>query len=102
MGSEFSVDLDQLDQVVSRLNGLSGFLRDHLNELDKQVQALQAGGAWESAAASAYADAHRAWRTAAGEFLDGVAVMRTAAEQAHGRYSRAVDVNLRMLRSGQP
>jgi WXG100 family type VII secretion target len=62
MSSQFSVNLDQLDQIVSRLNGLAGFLHDHLDELDHKVAALQAGS-WESAAASAYTDAHTQWLT---------------------------------------
>ncbi|WP_225731090.1 MULTISPECIES: WXG100 family type VII secretion target [unclassified Nocardia] len=101
MSSEFSVDLDQLDQIVSRLNGLAGFLRDHLDELDRKVATLRRGS-WESAAANAYSEAHTQWLTAAREFADGVAAMSAAAQQAHGRYTRAVDVNRRMLESGQP
>ncbi|WP_227998668.1 hypothetical protein [Nocardia australiensis] len=37
MTYEFHVDLDHLDQIVSRLSGLAGFLRDHLAELDHKV-----------------------------------------------------------------
>ncbi|MFE9325685.1 WXG100 family type VII secretion target [Nocardia sp. NPDC052278] len=101
MSSQFSVDLDQLDRIVSRLNGLAGFLHDHLDELDHKVAALH-NGSWESTAASAYADAHNQWLTAAREFAEGVASMSDAAQKAHGRYTRAIDVNQRMLQSGQP
>ncbi|WP_062982868.1 WXG100 family type VII secretion target [Nocardia anaemiae] len=100
MSSQFSVDLDQLDRIVSRLNGLAGFLHDHLDELDHKVAALHSGS-WESAAASAYADAHSQWLTAAREFAEGVAAVSDAAQKAHGRYTRAIDVNRRMLQSGQ-
>ncbi|MBF6327562.1 WXG100 family type VII secretion target [Nocardia transvalensis] len=101
MGSKFTVDLDQLDQIVSRLNGLAGFLRDHLDELDRRAKAL-GNGSWESAAATAYAEAHTQWLAAAREFAEGVAAMSDAAQKAHGRYTRAIEVNRRMLQSGQP
>ncbi|MFF0492771.1 WXG100 family type VII secretion target [Nocardia sp. NPDC004068] len=100
MNSEFTVNLEQLDRIVSRLSGLSGFVRDHLDELDRRVAALHSGS-WESAAATAYAEAHREWVSAAGEFAEGVAAMSDVAARAHGRYSRAVEVNRRMLQSGQ-
>jgi WXG100 family type VII secretion target len=100
MSSEFSVDLDQLDQIISRLNGLSGFLQDHLDQLDRKVASLSGGG-WESAAANAYTNAHTQWASSAREFADGVAELRDAVHKAHGRYSRAIDVNRRMLQSGQ-
>ncbi|WP_067670325.1 WXG100 family type VII secretion target [Nocardia miyunensis] len=100
MSSEFTVDLEQLDRIVSRLSGLAEFLHDHLNELDRKVRTLS-GGSWESKAASAYNDAHTAWLSSAREFAEGVATMSDAAQKAHGRYTNAVDVNRRILQSGQ-
>ncbi|WP_433523021.1 WXG100 family type VII secretion target [Nocardia pseudovaccinii] len=99
MSSQFSVDLDQLDQIVSRLNGLAGSLHDHLDELDHKVAALHSGS-WESAAASAYAEAHSQWLAAAREFAEGVAAVSDAACKAHTRYSTAADVNKQMLQGG--
>jgi len=101
VSSKFEVDLEQLDQIVSRVSGLAGFLQDRLDELDTKVGTLQTGGSWESAAASAYAGAHTQWLSAAREFAEGVAAMSDAAKKAHGRYTGAVDVNRRMLESGQ-
>ncbi|MCM6776052.1 WXG100 family type VII secretion target [Nocardia sp. CDC159] len=101
MSSQFAVDLDRLDQIVSRLNGLAGFLHDHLEELDRRVNALR-NGSWESAAAAAYAQTHAQWLAAAREFAEGVAAMSDAAHKAHGRYTQAIDINRRMLQSGQP
>jgi WXG100 family type VII secretion target len=76
MSSEFTVDLDHLDQIVSRLAGLAGFVADHLDEIDAKVAALQGSG-WESVAAQAYTDAHRQWVTGAREFAEGVRDMST-------------------------
>jgi WXG100 family type VII secretion target len=100
VSSKFTVDLEQLDRIVARLTGLAGFLHEHLDELDHQVKTLS-GGSWESAAASAYRDAHTQWLASAKEFADGVAAVSDAAKEAHGRYADAVTTNRRMLQTGQ-
>ncbi|MET8800952.1 WXG100 family type VII secretion target [Nocardia sp. NPDC004568] len=97
MPSEFQVDLEDLDQIVGRLSGLAGFLADNLDDIDDKVATLQGTG-WESVAAQAYADAHRQWSAGAREFADGVRTAADAARAAHDRYTRAIDVNSRMLR----
>ncbi|WP_227983181.1 WXG100 family type VII secretion target [Nocardia spumae] len=100
MGSQFSVDLDHLDQIVSRLSGLAGFIADHLTDIEQRVAALQGTG-WEGVAARAYDDAHREWISGARELVDGVREMSDSAKQAHTAYTRALDLNGRMLQSGQ-
>ena len=97
--SEFSVDLDDLDRLVARLSGLSGFISDHLDEIDGKVAVLTGTG-WESVAAQAYSDAHQQWMTGAREFAEGVREMSDAARRAHTRYSTAADVNRQMLQGG--
>ena len=77
MSSEFTVDLDQLDRIVTQLSGLAGFLREHLDELDRKVETL-AADSWESSAATAYSEAHARWLASAKEFTDGVAEMSDA------------------------
>lgn len=56
MASQFSVDLEHLDQIVSRLSGPAGFIADHLTDIEHRVAALQ-GTCWEGVAARAYDDA---------------------------------------------
>jgi WXG100 family type VII secretion target len=97
--SEFSVNLDDLDQIVTRLSGLAGFITEHLDDIDDKVATLTGTG-WESIAAQAYSDAHRQWLTGAREFADGVREMSDAARKAHTRYSTAADINKQMLQSG--
>jgi len=97
--SGFSVDLDELDQIVARLSGLAGFIEEHLDEIDDKVATL-AGTGWESIAAQAYTDAHRQWTRGAREFTDGIRSMSDAAQRAHNRYSSAADVNKQMLQGG--
>ncbi|WP_227996088.1 WXG100 family type VII secretion target [Nocardia australiensis] len=96
MTTEFSVDLDHLEEIVARLSGLAGFIDEHLDEIDDRVATL-AGTGWESVAAQAYADAHSQWVTGAREFTEGVRDMSDAARKAHGRYTRAIETNLKML-----
>ncbi|MFD6220424.1 WXG100 family type VII secretion target [Nocardia asteroides] len=96
MGSEFSVDMDQLDQIVSRLAGLAGFVADHLDDIDDRVATLR-GTSWEGVAADAYQVAHEQWITGARDFAEGVRDMSTAAKTAHGRYTTAAETNRRML-----
>ncbi|MGY4102493.1 WXG100 family type VII secretion target [Nocardia sp. R16R-3T] len=96
MSSEFSVDLDHLDEIVARLSGLAGFISDHLDEIDNRV-ATVVGGGWEGVAAQAYSEAHTQWVTGAREFVEGVRDMSDAAKVAHARYTRAVDTNYKMF-----
>ena len=100
MASQFSVDLEHLDQVVARLTGLAGFIDDHLDDIHQRVTELQGTG-WEGIAARAYDDAHREWIAGAKEFVDGVRDMSDAAKAAHAAYTRALETNRRMLQSGQ-
>ncbi|MDO3648801.1 hypothetical protein [Nocardia mangyaensis] len=58
MATDFNVDLEHLEQIVSKLTGLSGFISDHLNEIDDKVAGL-VGTGWESIAAEAYQVAHQ-------------------------------------------
>ncbi|WP_228003229.1 WXG100 family type VII secretion target [Nocardia australiensis] len=99
MSSEFSVDLDRLEQLVSRLTALAGFVNENLDGLDEKVATL-AGTGWEGVAAQAYNDAHTRWAAGAREFAEGVADMSDAVKAAHGRYTRAIDLNYKMLSGG--
>jgi WXG100 family type VII secretion target len=96
MSGQFGVDLEHLDQVVARLNGLAGFLTETFDEIDRRVKTLQ-NGSWEGVAAQAYSDAHAQWLTGAKEFAQGVTDATAAAREAHGHYTRSVDTNGTML-----
>ena len=92
------VDLDELENVIARLNGLAGFVHDRLDELDRRVGALHTSS-WSGTAAAAHADAHREWSADAKEFNDGIAEMRDAAKNAHTNYDKAINTNRRIFRS---
>lgn len=97
--SQFSVDIDDLDQLVARLSGLAGFIEEHLDEIDDKV-AMLSGTGWEGVAARAYSDAHRQWVAGAREFTDGIRTMSDAVGRARTRYTAAAEINKQMLQSG--
>lgn len=98
MSAEFAVDLEELDDVVTRLKALAGFLTETFDEIDREVKALRGGGSWDSAAAQAYSVAHSEWLGEATEFGQGVADAGDAARQAHANYTAAMNVNEKMAR----
>ncbi|WP_067678545.1 WXG100 family type VII secretion target [Nocardia miyunensis] len=96
MNGEYSVDLNQLDDIVTRLSSLAQFIREHLDTLDQKSAAVHAGS-WSGAAASAHEIAHREWASAATEFVDGITEMSTAARYAHTQYTAAKTANTHMF-----
>jgi WXG100 family type VII secretion target len=95
MSTEFTVDVERLDNLVARLSSLAGYLTEQLDLIDDRVATLD--GAWETVAANAYRDAHRLWSTGAREFATGLADISDAARTAHTRYTTAAEVNRKML-----
>ncbi|MGW0180302.1 WXG100 family type VII secretion target, partial [Nocardia sp. NPDC003345] len=91
MNPEFTVDLERLDQLITRLSNLAGYLTEQLDLIDDKVAGLD--GAWETVAADAYRDAHRLWSTGAREFATGLADISDAARTSHTRYTNAAAVN---------
>jgi WXG100 family type VII secretion target len=91
----FRVDLDELEQIVARVSGFVGFLNDSLDGLQQRVSAVQQN--WHGAAADAQAEAFREWHTGATDVAEGIAIMRQAVLDAHGRYNAAIAANLSML-----
>ncbi|MCC3329632.1 WXG100 family type VII secretion target [Nocardia abscessus] len=99
MSSEFSVDLDHLDEIVTKLSALAGFIGERLDGIDDRVATLTDTG-WEGVAAQAYTEAHREWVTGAREFVEGLKDMSDAAKKAHENFTHAVDLNSKMLNGG--
>src|SRR5690554_2212686 len=98
MTSEFSIDLDHLEQVVTRLGGLVGTVSGNLDELVSRVSVLLQSGEWTGAAAAAYAAAHGKWVTGARELVEGLGQMQQAAKTAHTAYTDVEEMNVRMAR----
>jgi WXG100 family type VII secretion target len=96
MTGEYGVDLEHLDNVVAKLTGLTGFLTDTFDEINRRVTTLHITS-WEGVAAQAYTEAHSQWLTGAREFTQGVTDATDAARAAHGHYTQAVEINGTML-----
>ncbi|TDZ90216.1 WXG100 family type VII secretion target [Mycobacteroides salmoniphilum] len=96
--SEFSFDLDHIEQVTSRARGFKEFVTENLDQLESRAQKLVQSGQWTGAAAAAYVEAHKEWMDAARELVEGLNQMEEAARTAHGAYSEAQEANLRMTR----
>ncbi|BCK57322.1 WXG100 family type VII secretion target [Nocardia wallacei] len=91
----YSVDLEHLNDVTTRLGGLVGFIADSLAGLDSRIAA--AHQSWSGQAADAHATAHREWSQAATEAREGIDTMRAAAATAHTAYTDALTTNLGIL-----
>lgn len=94
----FRVDLNELDAVTARVAGFIGFLSDSLSGLEQRMGTLQQN--WQGEAATAQSQAFQQWATGATDVVDGIEAMRRAAVAAHGRYSAAIEANLKMLGRG--
>ncbi|MFD4457031.1 WXG100 family type VII secretion target [Nocardia sp. NPDC058480] len=97
MSEEFSVDLDELDQIVTRLSALSGFLSDQVNALDAGLAKVSAGS-WVGVAAGAYADAQRDLGKSAREFSTSISGLADRVKYARQQYEDAATVNIDMFR----
>ncbi|MBF6090339.1 WXG100 family type VII secretion target [Nocardia cyriacigeorgica] len=56
-GNGYRVDLAELDNITTRLQGLIGFVEDSLTQIEARAAAVQAS--WSGEAADAYAVSHR-------------------------------------------
>ncbi|MBC7304439.1 MAG: WXG100 family type VII secretion target [Nocardia sp.] len=92
-----SVNLEQLDSVIARMQGFEGFFDDQIEAFDTAISKLQSG--WEGDAATAQETAHRRLVAAATEIREGVETMRRAAQAAHSNYTEAIAANVAMWRS---
>ncbi|NEW37151.1 WXG100 family type VII secretion target, partial [Nocardia cyriacigeorgica] len=81
------MDLAELENITTRLQGLIGFVEDCLTQIDTRVAAVQSS--WSGQAADAHATAHRDWLAGAQDMRDGLERMRAAAVTARDNYTSA-------------
>ncbi|MFE9790011.1 WXG100 family type VII secretion target [Nocardia salmonicida] len=91
---DFTFDLDDLDQLISRANGFIGFLTESLDGINNRIASIQQN--WQGAAADAQEQAYREWATGAATVIEGLTQMHNAAVTARDAYSAAQEANLRM------
>jgi WXG100 family type VII secretion target len=90
----YSVDLDELDAVITRMGKFDAALDEHLNKLDARIARLHK--TWSGEAAVAQKAEHDKWMQAAREMRQAMATMRSAGKTAHGNYTRAIAANVDM------
>ncbi|MEV6214915.1 WXG100 family type VII secretion target [Nocardia sp. NPDC051833] len=91
---DFTFDIDELDQLISRANGFIGFLTESLDAINDRVAAMQQN--WQGTAAEAQEQAYREWATGAATVFEGLTQMYNATVTARDAYSAAAAANLRM------
>lgn len=92
--SGFGVDLDELLASIDQMARCGDDLDALLDEVGRAVARLHL--TWSGSAATAQAAAQAEWESGFREMRAALAVMRDAADTAHGSYSSAVSTNLRM------
>lgn len=93
--ARFTVDLEELDATVIRLDAFVEYLEGKLGELDRRIAGMRDD--WTGDAADAQRTAHDEWTTGAQQMREGVDAMWAAARAAHSSYQAAVTANLRMF-----
>lgn len=96
MERPYQVDVDRLDELVARLRGLSEFVGDDLDELERRIVALHES--WTGRTAEAHARAHREWRAGADDVRDGLSTMQDVVGRAHTAFAGVAEVNARIFR----
>lgn len=92
----FSVELDELDDVVGDLEACERSLLALVDDLDRQVALLH--GTWTGEAAGAQRAAHHEWTRGMTDMRAALTDLRAAARLAHEEYSGAATSNLAMWR----
>jgi WXG100 family type VII secretion target len=87
----YSVDLDELDAVITRMGKFDAALDEHMTNLDARIKRLHK--TWSGDAAVAQKAEHDKWMQAAHEMRQAMATMRSAGKTAHTNYSRAIAAN---------
>jgi len=93
---DYSIDPDELDEIVVELERTETALETLTDDLDRQVKKLQE--TWDGLAAQAQAEAHEEWTTGMKACRSALAELRAAARLAHGNYTGAVTANLNLWR----
>jgi WXG100 family type VII secretion target len=93
---DYSVDPDELDEIVGELAKTETALETLTADLDRQVKKLQE--TWDGLAAKAQTEAHEEWTNGMNACRTALAELRAAARLAHGNYTDAVTANLNLWR----
>lgn len=91
---DYTLDPDDLDEVITTLEGCEETLERLTDDLDRQMTVLKE--TWEGLAAQAHTEAHAEWSAGMRAMRQAMTDLRSAARLAHGNYLAAGDANLAM------
>jgi len=91
---DYTLDSDDLDDVITRLEGCEARLLTLAVDLDKQMVVLKE--TWEGLAAQAHTEAHQEWARGMAAMREAMVDLRAAARLAYGNYLAAGDANSTM------
>lgn len=95
-GQRFRADLDQLRDVVRRLDVAQAGLEELAEQLERRLGVLHQH--WDGAAAGAHVDAQARWGSGFAVMRAALADLRSVADTARGNYAHAADANQTMWR----
>ncbi len=90
----FSIEVDELDDVVGDLEACERHLALLVEDLDRQVATLH--GTWTGLAADALREAHAEWSGGMAAMRASLGDLREAARLAYEEYSGAATSNVAM------
>ena len=99
MNDAFSIDPDELSDIVDDLVRAEGRLTRLGEDIARQMAALQSQ--WEGLAADAQREAQEEWAKGMSAMHGALTELREAADLAHGNYTGAASSNLEMWRQVQ-
>lgn len=91
MSGAFSVDLEQLDELVVQLARFGRALESVQSDVQLRMNRVHA--VWRGVAADEHAAAHAQWRNGSADTHEALQTMRSIAATAHENYSAAIRVN---------
>lgn len=92
--SNFEIDLDELDGVISDLERTERRLETLTHDIERQILALHES--WEGLSAIAQKEAQAEWNQGMEAMRTALADLRAASRMAHTNYSAAAEDNLKM------
>ena len=91
MSGRLSVDLAQLDELITELSRFGQALESVQTDVQSQQNRVHA--VWRGVAAEEHAAAHARWRTGSQEMHEALQTMRTIVVTAQENYASAIRAN---------
>jgi len=90
----YRVDLTELQGLIDEATRLDSAIEARVDAIGRRVEQLHMQ--WTGAAAAGHQQFVDRWKADTAAMRDALTTLQTALTRAHGNYSGAVDVNMRM------